>query len=198
MSKEPTNSKVTRRAPPEAAPAWRPPRLEGLVPVPTYRDHPATASRDLVGVDLDGRWVEVAVVGRGHWTLLVFLSSDCTGCVPIWEALADPVGSGLATDEAVVAVTRDPGVDDPASLRALAPPNAVVVMSSVAWADYRVQGPPFFALVDGPGGGRVATEGVAWAVEQIAADVGRARRRGLAGRSTWTASSSRSRLECAG
>jgi hypothetical protein len=132
---------------------------------------------DVEGVDLEGRRVQVAVVGSGQWTLLVFLSAGCHGCLPIWEALADPVGSGLATDEVVVAVTRDPEIDDPASLRPLVPAGTHVVMSSTAWAAYRVQGPPFFALVDGRAGAgpTVATEGVAWAVEQIGADVSRAR-----------------------
>ncbi len=162
-----------------ANPSWRPPPLDGLVPVPTYRDQPATVASDVEGVDLDGRPVRVAAVGRGQWTLLVFLSAGCDGCRAIWAALADPVGSGLTTDEVVVAVTRDPGVEDPAPLRALLPAGARVVMSSAAWAAYRVQGPPFFALVDGGAraGSKVATEGVAWAVEQIGADVARARGR---------------------
>lgn len=166
---------------PTAAPTdrWRPPPLEGLVTVPTYRDHAATVGSDLSGVDLGGRPVEIAVAGNGRWTLLVFLSAGCDGCRPIWQALADPVGSGLVTDELVVAVTRDPAVDDPGALRALAPRAARVVMSSAAWASYRVQGPPFFVLVDGRGGPGtpVATEGVAWGIAQIAADVGRARQR---------------------
>jgi hypothetical protein len=158
---------------------WRPPTLDGLVPVPTFRDHPATPASNFEGLDLDGQPVEVAVVGSGHWTLLIFLSTTCDGCLAMWEALGDPVGSGLATDEVVVAVTRDPGVDDPASLRAVAHGALRVVQSSAGWEAYRVQGPPFFALVDGSAGAgtTVATEGVAWAVEQIAADVARARGR---------------------
>jgi len=93
------------------------------------------------------------------------------------SSLRDPVASGLATDEKVVAVTRDPGVDDPASLMAVVPTKVRVVQSSGGWDAYRVQGPPFFVLVDGSAGAgtTVATEGVAWAVEQIAADVARAR-----------------------
>jgi hypothetical protein len=156
-----------------------------LVPVPTYRDQPSTLAVDVSGVSLGGEPVEVPVLHTGRWTLLVFLSSSCHGCHQIWEVMADPVGSGLVTDELVVAVTRDPEHEDIGALRSLAPGTVPVVMSSAAWADYRVQGPPFFALVDGSdavGGDdgavvRVATEGVAWGVSQIADDVRRARAR---------------------
>lgn len=155
------------------------------MPVPTYRDQPATLATDVSGVDLGGEPVEVPVLGTGRWTLLVFLSTGCHGCLQIWEALADPVGTGLATDELVVAITRDPGQEDLGALHSLVPGEAPVVMSSAAWAAYRVQGPPFFALVDGGDGSasgagtgvRVATEGVAWGVAQIADDVRRARSR---------------------
>jgi len=167
------------RLPQEAPPPWRPPPLDGLVPIPTYLDAPITPVANLRGVDLEREPVRVEVVGSGHWTLLVFLSADCTGCLPIWEALADPAGSGLAKNEVVVAVTRDPGTDDPEVLRSLVPTGATVVMSDDAWSAYRVQGAPFFALIDGRADApsTVATEGVAWAVEQIAADVARARGR---------------------
>ncbi len=156
--------------------------LDGLVPIPTYRDRPATPASDLAGVDLDGRAVDVRVLGTGRWTLLVFLSSHCDGCRPLWDALADPTGSGLATDERVVAITHGPDGEDVAALRALAPARTTggeaspaVVMATAAWSAYRVQGPPFFVLVDG-GGGRVVTEGVAWGVSQIAEHVCLARR----------------------
>jgi hypothetical protein len=192
---------------PAPAPALDPdlvPALDRLVPVPTYRDHPATVARDLSGQGPDGRPVAVPVVGTGRWTLLLFLSTDCPGCLPLWEALVDPVAWGLDGDGLVVAVTRDPGQESPAAVDALAAVGTrtvraesvaggdlagtrggavaptLVVMSSAAWSAYRVQGPPFFVLVDGstsagPGGEvPVATEGVAWGVAQIAADVRRA------------------------
>jgi hypothetical protein len=149
------------------------------VPIPTYGEAPVTPASDLQGVDLAGRPVEIDLLASGGWTLVLFLSARCDGCLTIWEALADPVGSGLVSDEVVVVVTRDSAVDDPQELSRLAPSAATVVMSSQAWAAYRVQGPPFFALVDGrpEAASTVATEGVAWAVPQIAADVARARAR---------------------
>ena len=112
-------------------------------------------------------------MGTGHWTLVLFLGPGCDGCRPLWEALADPRAAGLCTDEAVVAVARSGA--DPDALRALAPAGARVVVSDAAWRAYRVQGPPFFALIDGTGPPRVATEGVAWGIDQVAGYVAGAR-----------------------
>jgi hypothetical protein len=164
--------------------ADQPPALESLVAVPTYRDQPATLAADVSGLGLRGERVDVRLVGTGRRALLLFLSTGCQGCRQIWEVLADPVGNGLVTDEVVVAITHDPGRQDLAALRSVVPAGIPVVMSSAAWTTYRVQGPPFYALVDGSntggGGGRpirVVTEGVAWGAAQIADDVRRARSR---------------------
>jgi len=151
------------------------PTLDGLVPVPTYRDHPASRAADVSGVDLSGLPTTVRVLGTRRWTLLLFLSSGCEGCLELWRALGDPAGSGLATDESVVAVTRDLDGEDADELRRLAVPAVRTVSSSTAWRDYRVQGPPFFALVDGTEG-RVVTEGVAWGASQVGEHLRRARR----------------------
>jgi hypothetical protein len=175
-----------------------PPALDSLVPVPTYRDQPATIAADATGIDLDGRPCRVPVLGTGLWFLVVFLSSECHGCHEIWQALENPVRSGLVEDETIVVITRDAGEEDVDALRRLATGSVPVVMSTATWSLYRVQGPPFFALVDGrvgtgraardgaggkAGAGpvRVTTEGIAWSVEQIAADVRRARQRANAG-----------------
>ena len=53
--------------------------------------------------------------------------------------------------------------------------SPAVVMATAAWSAYRVQGPPFFVLVDGTAD-QVVTEGVAWGVSQIAEHVRSARR----------------------
>ncbi len=150
------------------------PTLEGLVPVPTYRDHPAARAADLSGVDLSGQPTTVGVLGTRRWTLLLFLSSACEGCRDLWRALGDPVGSGLATDESLVAVTRDLDGEDADELRRLAVPSVPTVSSPAAWRDYRVQGPPFFVLVDGTED-RVVTEGVAWGAGQVGDHLRRAR-----------------------
>ena len=118
------------------------------MPVPTYRDQPATLAVDVSGVGLGGEPVDVRLV-TGRWTLLLFLSTGCQGCHQIWEVMADPVGNGLVTDELVVADHPRPRPQDLAALARSSRPDIPVVMSSAAWAAYRVQGPPFFALVDG-------------------------------------------------
>jgi hypothetical protein len=151
------------------------PRLDGLVPVPTYRDRPASSAADVAGVDLRGSPTRVQVLGSGRWTLLLFLSSSCDGCLELWRALRDPAGTGLATDESVVAVTRDLDAEDVEQLRSLTVVAVPTVASSQAWLDYRVQGPPFFALVDGTAN-RVVTEGVAWGASQVGGHLRRARR----------------------
>ena len=151
------------------------PDLGHLVPIPDRSGGPTPAA-DVVGTDLAGAATAVRVDGARR-TLLLFLTSDCDGCRPFWPALADPASLGLSIGDAVAAVARDPGRDDRAALARLVPAGATVVCAGAAWTAYRVAGPPFFALVDGMTG-RVATEGVAWAVDQVAADV----RRALAGR----------------
>lgn len=161
----------------------RPPELAGLVPVPTFRDHPATVPVDPRGADLDGRPYHLPVLGSGAWWLLLFLSSRCDGCRPLWDAASDARGSGLVVDESVLVVTRDAGEERVGELRRLAPAHVPVLLSTSTWAAYGVQGPPFFSLVDGTARQpvRVATEGVAWSVPQVAADVRRARRSGAGG-----------------
>ncbi|MHB8219693.1 MAG: hypothetical protein ACYDHU_05140 [Acidimicrobiales bacterium] len=180
-----------------------PTALDGLVPVPTFRDSPSTPGTDISGVDPNGAPAEIAIVGSGHCTLVLFLSSSCHGCGPAWQALTDPEACGLAAQDAVVAVTRVPPHEDADAVRALAPSGARVVMSDAAWHAYRVHGPPFFALVDGSGSAPVAemsdrdpsdaardalgapepigsdppsvmTEGVMCGLAQLAADVRRA------------------------
>lgn len=158
-----------------------PPALDHLVAIPTFRDQPATVASDVAGVSLAGDPMSVEVRASKGWTLLLFLSSDCHGCRPMWEALTDPASLGLSTDEVVVAVTREPPSEDVVALKALVPEGATCIMSTSAWDAYRVHGPPFFVLVAGcgtadPATARVATEGVAWAIEQIGAEVSRARR----------------------
>ncbi|MGH9083801.1 MAG: TlpA family protein disulfide reductase [Acidimicrobiales bacterium] len=156
-----------------AADGRPPPRLGRLVPVPARRDAPPGPASDLVGTDLAGNPVTVSLEAGDGRALLVFVSSGCDGCRPFWPAAANPSTLGIPPGEPVVLVTHDRRDEDPAALARLVCDPAGVVMSNDAWRAYRVQGPPFFALVD-RSAGRVVTEGVAWAVAQVAADVRRA------------------------
>ena len=145
-----------------------------LVPIPTYRDAPATPASDLAGVDLSGRELSLAVTGVDRWTLLLFLSARCDGCHEVWRVLSESSGRWPGADGVVpVVVTRGPGSEPPAGLRPLATDGVPLLMSDAAYRAYRVHGPPFFVLVDGIRS-QVATEGVAWGPAQIADDVRRA------------------------
>jgi hypothetical protein len=137
---------------------------------------------DIEGTDLWGRATRVELAAPGRWTLLFFLGSRCDGCGPLWGAADEPTSLGLTATDAVRIVTRDAQVEDAVAVRALVAglgAAAHTVMSSAAWRAYGVQGPPFFTVVDGVA---VRSEGVAWSVEQVAVDVARARRGGVASR----------------
>jgi hypothetical protein len=141
--------------------------LRRLRPVPTYVDHPTTAPHDVAGVGTDGAPRRVEVMEAAAPVLLLFLSAGCLGCRDLWEGLAE-LQAGLAEEARLAVVTRSPGEEDPAAIEALAGPASArpgveVVMSSAAYADYRVAGPPFL-VVAAPDG--VRTESVAWGLEQ--------------------------------
>jgi hypothetical protein len=175
-----------------------PPELLGrLRPIPTYRDHPATTGCDIEGVDLAGARRSIGIVDSGEPVFLLFLSSSCQGCRDLWEGV-DELRHALGPRVRVVVVTRGPEHEDAAMVARLAAASsglaspsdpgahgsgigsgpgsgdgsghgaAQVVMSSQAYFDYRVGGPPFYALTLGR---EVRTEGVAWGVSETAASV---------------------------
>jgi hypothetical protein len=113
-----------------------------------------TPSGDVVKLDFDAG----AVVAP---TLLAFLTSGCSTCASFWETLGERrLPPGVQT----VIVARGRDRERPAGLRKLAPRGIAVVMSSEAWADYRVPGAPYFVLVDGV----VRGEGVATTWQALA------------------------------
>ncbi len=141
--------------------------LSRLRPIPTYTDHPTTRPRDVVGVGTDGaaRRVEVEVAAAP--VLLLFLSAGCLGCRDLWEGLP-ALQAGLGDAARLAVVTRNPAEEDPAAIAALAADCAAetgtdVVMSSQAFADYRVAGPPFLVVAAADA---VRTESVAWGLDQ--------------------------------
>lgn len=141
--------------------------LRRLRPIPTYTDHPSTTPHDVAGVDPAGAACSIDVVGATGPVLLLFLSAACTGCQDLWEGLGG-LQAGLGDRCRLAVVTRSPGEEDPGRIRSLA--GAVpaqlgtpVVMSTPAYRDYRVSGPPFMVVVDAAA---VRTEGVAWGLEE--------------------------------
>ncbi len=153
------------------------PDLRRVVAVPT--GSPRLPALDVDGWDLAGRRCTAHLASPGSWTLLLFLGSHCDGCQPFWALPRAPTACGLEAHDAAIVVTRGPQRERPEVLAALmgeglAEVPDAVVMSDSAWVRYRVHGAPFFVLLDGV---CVVSEGVAWSVEQVAVDVGRARRR---------------------
>jgi hypothetical protein len=163
-----------------------PPELLGrLRPIPTYRDHPATTGCDISGVDPAGTRRAIGIVDSGEPVVLLFLSSSCHGCRDLWEGM-DELRHALGPRVRVMVVTRGPEQEDAATVARLAASASVVsdpgahgsghgsaevVMSSQAYLDYGVGGPPFYALTLGR---EVRTEGVAWGVSETAEAVLRA------------------------
>ncbi len=141
--------------------------LRRLTPIPTYTDHPTTTPHDVIGVAPDGTACRVDVVEAAAPVLLLFLSAACLGCRDLWEGLPD-LHAGLAGAARLVVVTRSPGEESTEVITALggdAPATWGIdlVMSSDAYRDYRVGGPPFLTVAAADG---VRTESVAWGLEQ--------------------------------
>jgi hypothetical protein len=141
--------------------------LRRLRPIPTYTDHPTTTPHDIVGVTPDGIPCRIDVVEAAAPVLLLFLSAACLGCRDLWEGLHELL-AGLAGAARLVVVTRGPGEESPEAITALAgdaPESAGIdlVMSTEAYRDYRVGGPPFLTVAAADG---VRTESVAWGLEQ--------------------------------
>lgn len=103
----------------------------------------------------------------------MFLSTSCDGCAELWQAFSDPNNPSIPGPLTIIVVTRGLETEESRQVERLCG-KASVVMSDAAWADYGVHTGPFFVLVDGAKG-EVATEGVAWALGQIAGAVAAAR-----------------------
>lgn len=142
----------------------------GVAP-PRTAEHPQAAA--VVGSTPHGGAAHVEVVGLSPLTLLTFLTTGCSTCRSIWDALADPAERELDLDARIVVVTKGPEAESPEAVAALAPPGVTTVCSSEAWADYEVPMAPYFVLVDGTEG-RVVGEGAASSFAQVRGLLGQA------------------------
>ena len=105
----------------------------------------------------------MSLTGRGS-TLLAFLTTSCLTCRTFWAAFADP-SLALPAGARLVIVTKGPEEEQPEAIVRLAPPRAVTLRSSEAWATLGVPVAPFFMLF-GPEG-RVVGEGAAATWDQV-------------------------------
>jgi hypothetical protein len=148
-------------------------RLAALEPsgsaVPAL-DGASSAAHDVAGETLTGDSVKVALTPGSPTTLLAFLSSGCTHCVPLWQEL-ERDGAPLPVRTVVVAKDRE--AESISRLRELAGDSCDLVLSSKAWADYSIPGSPHFVLIDGERG-RIAGRGTAGSWQQIGSMVAQA------------------------
>ena len=141
--------------------------LRRLRPIPTYSGQPSTTPHDVAGVDPAGGACSVDILGSAGPVLLLFLSAGCTGCLDLWEGL-DQLQAALGEHCRLAVVTKSPGDEDPTRIAALAGAaperfGVPVVMSTAAYREYRVVGPPFLVLTDAA---QVRTEAVAWGIAE--------------------------------
>jgi len=158
------------------APSAPPFRTSGGVPAPAERRRSAAtpasdpkewpSAHDIVGEGLSGEVVLVRTVAVPHDTVIVFLSSGCSGCGGFWEQFADGRAVAAVGDSRVLVVTKSPEDESVGLLRELSPPGLDLVMSSTAWEQYNVPGSPYVIVVDGQSG-RVKGEGSGTSLSQV-------------------------------
>lgn len=127
-----------------------------------------TPAFDVAGVTPGDEAVAFGVAGAPVDTLLAFLSSGCATCEGFWRELRRPERLALPDGVRLVVVTKGPADESESAVRALAPPEVPVVMSSQAWSDYQVPGSPYFLYVHGPSA-TVVGEGAAGSWRQVVA-----------------------------
>ncbi len=133
-------------SPPDAAKRQSEPPFQVREGLPAPNGVAGSPAHDVVGVNIDGGGVKVAVPRSGGLTLLAFLSSGCLTCADFWHTFRD--GVSLPAGAREVIVTRDLTEESLSKLRALAGGATLVVASTAAWQDYGVPGSPFFVLAD--------------------------------------------------
>ncbi|MFN2594303.1 MAG: hypothetical protein ABR579_05380 [Actinomycetota bacterium] len=126
---------------------------------------PGAQAFDLSGETVDRGSIGVAVAGSSTNTLIAFLSSGCLTCKGFWDSLRDRTAR-LPNNVRLAIVTRDSSYESPSKIRALAPDDIAVVMSSAAWDDYQVPMSPYFVFVHGASG-TISGEGTAQTWPQV-------------------------------
>ncbi len=121
---------------------------------------------DIFGVGLSGEIISIRTVGTGVDTVLVFLSSGCSGCTGFWQDFAQRRELALAPNGRTIVVTKDPDVESVSSLAEMCPTGVDLVMSTRAWEDYSVPGSPYVVVVSGATG-MVRGEGSGTSLTQL-------------------------------
>jgi hypothetical protein len=143
--------------------------LQGVEAVPEHRGRSTIAVTPIEGVDRSGDRIFLGPP-EVHDRLLVFIKGDCDGCQEFIEAASSRASFGLDPADELVFIVRH--IEDHRGDTRL--DGAMVIESEHAWSDYRIGGPPFFTFLMA-GGRQVASEGVAWAVSEVARAVSAAK-----------------------
>ncbi len=137
-------------------------------PSPASRGNPADSERIgatfLSGLSLSGAEVRVDL-GSPNPMAVLFLTSSCHGCMPVWSALRSISGprnrcglrsrfglrnrSGPSQRRRLVAIVPDPATENAGVLRSLTPDWLDVVMSSSAWLEMCPGPAPWLIAADG-------------------------------------------------
>lgn len=125
------------------------PATGGIGLGPTRRSTGEVAVDSITGMTLDGQARQVALTGSRGYVLAAFLSSGCSTCQAFWSSFDRDLPH---PDIRPVIVTKDASEESPSDLRALAPRDIPVVLSSAAWDAFRVPGTPYFQLIDATDG----------------------------------------------
>ena len=130
-------------------------------------DGPLGDAHDLMGVTPLGDAAAISVHAGNGLTLLAFLTSGCASCLDFWDAFRDPRNRAVGgPDTSLVVLTKGPAEESPASVRNLADPELVTIMSTEAFDDYSVPIAPYFVLIDAATG-RIIGEGAASSFDQL-------------------------------
>jgi hypothetical protein len=123
----------------------------------------ASTTRSLTGVTPAGDAITIPLTGaRGH-SLLAFLSTGCSSCLPFWDGL----GQKIESEARLVVVTKGPDRESRTDIARLSVPSVPTLMSTDAWNTFQVPASPYFALIDNADG-RVIGEGSAATWSKVA------------------------------
>lgn len=115
---------------------------------------------NIAGVALNGQVVGIQVHEGDRATLLAFMSTACSTCDHFWKRFADPEAMASLGDTRLIIVTYGHGYERPADVAAVAPPGVPLVMSTIAWQTYGIEGSPNFVMISGDTG-RITAKGSA-------------------------------------
>jgi hypothetical protein len=137
--------------------------------LPELRDARLEApAPEITGVSLYEEPMKISLTAGRQSSLVAFLSSGCLTCEGFWNAFSTDARPTIPGDARLVVVTKDSTHESPSRLRALAPSDIPVVMSTDAWEAYDVEVAPYFVFVDGESG-MIIGEGAASAWQQVLA-----------------------------